>query len=55
MIRPPPDALIRRLEVLENPPAPNPITVYSTKIDRIKRGLSKEDTEIAERLETLKR
>ena len=55
MIRPPPDALIRRLEILENPPPANPITVYSTKLDRMKRGLSKEDAQIADRLEKLKR
>jgi hypothetical protein len=55
MIRPPPDALIRRLETLENPPPANPIIVYSTKMDRMKRGLSKEDAVIAERLEKLQR
>jgi hypothetical protein len=54
MIRPPPDALIRRLESLETPPNP-PITVYSKKMDRLKRGMSKEDAQIAERLEKLQR
>ena len=53
MIRPPPDALLRRLESLETPPPPNPITVYSTRLDRLKKGLSREDAEIAERLEKL--
>lgn len=52
--RPPPDALIRRLESLETPPNP-PITVYSKKMDRLKRGMSKEDAQIADRLEKLQR
>ena len=59
-IRPPPDALQRRLDFLENPPAPNPITVYtasksSKKMTNLKRGLSVEDTAIADRLERLQR
>ena len=57
--RPPPDALQRRLEFLENPPASNPITVYTTseknrRMSNLKRGLSVEDQAIAERLEKLK-
>ena len=57
--RPPPDALQRRLDLLENPPPANPITVYTTseksrKINQLKRGLSVEDQAIANRLEKLK-
>ena len=57
--RPPPDALQRRLEFLENPPASNPITVYTTseksrRMSNLKRGLSVEDQAIAERLEKSK-
>lgn len=58
--RPPPDALQRRLDFLENPPAPNPITVYKAsaqnkKMSNLKRGLSVEDKAIADRLEKLQR
>lgn len=57
---PPPDALEKRLSALENPSVPHPITVYTGQSDhsrmgRLKRGLSKEDTVIAERLEKLKK
>jgi hypothetical protein len=52
MIRPPPDVLLKRLESLEAPNS-NPITVYSTKMDRLKKGLSKEDAAIADRLQKL--
>lgn len=48
------DVLLKRLESLETPNS-NPITVYSTKIDRLKRGLSKEDAALAERLLKLQR
>jgi hypothetical protein len=59
-VRPPPDALQRRLDFLANTPAPNPITVYTTsksnkKMSNLKRGLSVEDTAIADRLERLQR
>ena len=60
-VRAPPDALERRLSALENPLAPHPVTVYTGQTDttsrmgRLKRGLSKEDTVIAERLEKLKK
>ena len=55
--RPPPDALQRRLNLLENPPAKNPITVYThnRKMSNLKRGLSVEDKAIADRLEKLQR
>jgi len=58
--RAPPDALEKRLSALVNPPPPNPITVYmgenqNSRIGKLKRGLSKEDTVIAERLEKLKK
>ena len=59
--RAPPDALEKRLSALAfNPPPPNPITVYmgqsqDSRMGRLKRGLSKEDTAIAERLEQLKK
>ena len=58
--RPPPDALQRRLDSLENPPPPNPITVYrssksNSKMRNLKRGLSIEDQAIADRLERLQR
>ena len=58
--RPPPDALQRRLDFLENPPAQNPITVYKAsaqnkKMSNLKRGLSVEDKAIADRLEKLQR
>lgn len=52
MNRAPPDALLKRLESLEAPNS-NPITVYSTKMDRLKKGLSKEDAAIADRLQKL--
>ena len=58
--RPPPDALQRRLDFLEQPPPSNPITVYTTsqkskKMSQLKRGLSQEDQAIADRLEKLKK
>jgi len=57
--RAPPDALVKRLSALENPSVPHPITVYTgqndnSRMGRLKRGLSKEDTIIADRLEKLK-
>ena len=58
--RAPPDALQRRLDFLENPPARNPITVYTQstqnkRITNLKRGMSVEDKAIADRLERLQK
>jgi len=54
---PPPSALERRLEQLENPPASNPVVVYkdSAKVHKLKKGLCTEDQKIADRLEKLTR
>ncbi|XP_037077543.1 LOW QUALITY PROTEIN: abscission/NoCut checkpoint regulator-like [Pollicipes pollicipes] len=51
----PPAALERRLEELENPARP-PITVYreSSRAASLKQGLSRQDSELVDRLEALK-
>ena len=54
--RPAPDALTKRLDALGVPS--NPITVYkeeNTRLSRLKRGLSQEDQQIAERLRKLQK
>lgn len=50
--RPPPDAMLRRLEALENPAAP-PITIYRPA-DVQRAALSEEDKIIAQRLAQLR-
>ncbi|XP_069682704.1 abscission/NoCut checkpoint regulator isoform X6 [Periplaneta americana] len=51
----PPESFLTRLESLENPARP-PITLYrqNSRMQQLKKGLSQEDCEIAERLERLR-